>query len=57
MRAKLFIALGALVAIGWAVPRTGAAHFLAEPGPLMFNGKTTGTAAVEKDRGPLVTAG
>ncbi len=29
MRAKLFIALGALVAIGWAVPSTGTAHFIA----------------------------
>ncbi|HEY2972650.1 MAG TPA: aspartyl protease family protein [Pyrinomonadaceae bacterium] len=30
MRAKLFVALGALVAMGWAVPSTGTAPFLVE---------------------------
>jgi hypothetical protein len=30
MRAKLFIALGALVAMGWAVPSAGTAPFIAE---------------------------
>ena len=29
MRAKLSIALGALVALGWAVPETGTAPFIA----------------------------
>ena len=57
MRAKLFIALGALVAIGWAVPRTGAAHFLAEPGPTNVQRQNNPVRLrVEKDRGPLVTA-
>ena len=59
MRAKLFIASGALAAMAWAVPVVGAAHFLAswaignvtapvvQPGPAKFR--------VERERGLLLT--
>jgi len=58
MRAKLFIASGALAAMAWAVPVVGAAHFLGtratgnvnaavvRPGPARFR--------VEKERGLLL---
>ena len=59
MRAKLFIASGALAAMAWAVPVVGAAHFLGsgatgnvsaavvQPGPARFR--------VERERGLLLT--
>lgn len=57
MRAKLFIASGALAAMAWAVPVVGAAHFLGsgaisnvtvvQPGPAKFR--------VERERGLLLT--
>ena len=57
MRAKLFIALGALVAMGWAVPSTGTAHFNApssssEPGRLA---PMPVRLRINKDRGLLLT--
>jgi len=63
MRAKLFIALGALATIGWAVPSTGTAPFIASaktrpatvarnaaplPQPVRFR--------INKDRGLLLSA-
>src|SRR6267142_6442526 len=59
MRAKLLIAAGALVAMGWAVPNAGTAPFivkaatgdvrrLAQP-PLLAR------LRISKDRGPLVS--
>ena len=54
MRAKLLIAVGALVAIGWAVPNEGTAHFLA---PVPQNVSRTANRVrlrVEKHRGLLV---
>lgn len=59
MRAKLFIALGALVAMGWAVPNTGTAPFIVNaatrqvqrgaPPPL------PASLRISKDRGLLLT--
>ncbi len=65
MRAKLFIALGALVAIGWAVPSTGTAHFIAGAAQTNFERAQTNSQRltlspvrfrVNKDRGLLVNA-
>lgn len=65
MRAKLFIALGALATIGWAVPSTGAAPFIANAQARSARPATVARTAaplqpvrfrINKERGLLVSA-
>lgn len=55
MRARLFIALGALVAIGWAVPNVGTAHFHATAAAPRAVGINPVRLRLNNDRGLLVT--
>lgn len=58
MRAKLFIASGALAAMAWAVPFTGAAHFLGSRATANVNATVVRPAParfrVERERGLLL---
>jgi hypothetical protein len=63
MRAKLFIASGALAAMAWAAPIVGAAHFIARKPAIKAINSSANTAQplparfrVEKDRGLLLRA-
>lgn len=55
MKAKLFIAIGALAAMGWAATNTGAAHFIEQPRATM-SAPTQGVASfsVDEERGLLL---
>ena len=58
MRAKLFIALAALIAMSWAVPSEGTARFIVRAAPQRTPGAITAPLParlrVEKDRGLLL---
>ncbi len=57
MRAKLFIALGALLAMGWAVPSAGTASFIVEAAQRKSDRLISAPVRlrVTKDRGLLLT--
>src|SRR5204863_8288718 len=59
MRARLFIALSALVAIGWVVPNAGTTHFVAtaaQRGSIRAAKPLPARLRISKDRGLLLTA-
>ena len=60
MRAKLYIALGALVTVGWAVPNAGTAHFIVRAAARDLRAEAPmlrpARLRISKERGLLVSA-